>query len=358
VWAGKGWGAFFWPRIGHEVVVVFEEGDPDQPLIVGSVYNAENMPWFTLPKHKQLGGFKSASIHGSFNQNYNAIVFNDEKGHEHLSIHSERNMSLNAEYDKMFHAGAHKGERVSCANILTVGGLPGAGSGGNGGSSLNAGDTIPEPPPLANLGLNSMAVYGENFQGAFGLNHQLALGNNLQICINPVGVAAGVPELPLAPFLTAFLGSSLGGNMQFTIGTSANFVLGQEFDINLGPPKIEISGSYTDSDHVATVILCGELSAGVIAFFIAYDILKEDHTRATLTLAFQAFVDAMLMAILAVEMALKATDKEASNAYKKLCRVGSEFQRLDDSNWAAASVGAFAAALAVVAVPLESVGVD
>ena len=39
-WAGKGWGAFFWPRIGHEVVVVFEEGDPDQPLIVGSVYNA------------------------------------------------------------------------------------------------------------------------------------------------------------------------------------------------------------------------------------------------------------------------------------------------------------------------------
>ena len=31
VWAGKGWGAFFWPRIGHEVVIIFEEGDPDQP---------------------------------------------------------------------------------------------------------------------------------------------------------------------------------------------------------------------------------------------------------------------------------------------------------------------------------------
>src|SRR5208282_5781297 len=49
VWAGNGWGAFFWPRIGHEVVVIFEEGDPDQPVIIGRVYNAANMPCFSLP---------------------------------------------------------------------------------------------------------------------------------------------------------------------------------------------------------------------------------------------------------------------------------------------------------------------
>jgi len=44
IWAGKGWGAFFWPRIGHEVVVSFEEGNIDRPLIIGSVYNSANMP--------------------------------------------------------------------------------------------------------------------------------------------------------------------------------------------------------------------------------------------------------------------------------------------------------------------------
>jgi type VI secretion system secreted protein VgrG len=130
VWAGKGWGAFFWPRIGHEVVVVFEEGDPDQPLIIGSVYNAENMPWFALPSQKQLAGFKSASVRGLANQNYNGIVFDDEKGHEHLAIHSERNMSFNSEHDKMIHAGRHKGERVSSASVFTVGRLSGGGSGG------------------------------------------------------------------------------------------------------------------------------------------------------------------------------------------------------------------------------------
>jgi type VI secretion system secreted protein VgrG len=124
VWAGKTWGAFFWPRIGHEVVVVFEEGDPDQPLIVGSVYNAENMPPFELPKKNSFAGFKSASFRGNPNQNFNGVIFDDKKGHEHLAIHSERHMSLNAEYDKVFHGGRHKGERVSNANIFTVGNLP------------------------------------------------------------------------------------------------------------------------------------------------------------------------------------------------------------------------------------------
>jgi hypothetical protein len=174
------------------------------------VYNAENMPWFALPSHKQLGGFKSESVRGTANQNYNGIVFNDEKGQEHLSIHSEHNMSLNTEYDKKFHAGRNKGERVSSASIFTVGRLTGGGSGGG----FDAGDTMPEPPPIGVVGLNSTVVFGENLQVAAGLNHQLALGNNIQICINPLGLIAGVPGVPAAPALTAALGSGLGGNMQ------------------------------------------------------------------------------------------------------------------------------------------------
>jgi type VI secretion system secreted protein VgrG len=133
VWAGKGWGAFFWPRIGNEVVVIFEEGDPDQPLIIGSVYNAENMPPYELPKRKVLTGLKSASHKRTSPKNFNGIVLNDEKGHEHLALHSEHNMSFNSEYDKMIHAGRHKGERVAGASIMTVGNIPmGGGSGGDG----------------------------------------------------------------------------------------------------------------------------------------------------------------------------------------------------------------------------------
>src|SRR5262249_40324366 len=127
VWAGKSWGAFFWPRIGHEVVVIFEEGDPDQPLIIGSVYNAGNMPPFQLPLRKNLSGFKSASHRGNPHNNFNGIVLDDEKGHEHLAIHSERHMSLNSEYDKSFRGGRHKHELVSNVSTYVVGSLPGGG---------------------------------------------------------------------------------------------------------------------------------------------------------------------------------------------------------------------------------------
>ena len=125
VWAGKGWGAFFWPRIGHEVVVIFEEGDPDQPLIIGSVYNAENLPPFRLPAAKKFGGIKSATVHGTSKSNYNGVVFVDEQGKEHMSLHSERHMVINAEYDVSYTTGRHIGQRVPGARTVTVGRLPG-----------------------------------------------------------------------------------------------------------------------------------------------------------------------------------------------------------------------------------------
>ena len=107
-------GGFFWPRIGHEVVVVFEEGDPDKPMIVGSVYNANNMPPFTLPlRRNQIGGIKSGQPEEwLLKENFNGIVFFDEKGHEHTSIHSERHMTLHAEFDTRMKVGRHRGERI------------------------------------------------------------------------------------------------------------------------------------------------------------------------------------------------------------------------------------------------------
>lgn len=141
VWAGKRWGAFFWPRVGHEVVVAFEEGDPDQPLIVGSVYNAENMPPLALPWTNMLCGIKSASLRGRANENFNSIVFVDLKGKEHLAIQSERHMVLNAEFDVDFRAGRHHFERIPSAHMMTVGSLPGGGGSGGGAQPQPEDDT-------------------------------------------------------------------------------------------------------------------------------------------------------------------------------------------------------------------------
>jgi type VI secretion system secreted protein VgrG len=102
VWAGNRWGAIFWPRIGHEVVVAFLEGDPDRPLIVGSVYNAANMPPTDLPAEAKVGGIKSCSFGGDPAVNFNALYFHDAKGAEYLQMHSETHEVVHSETNK-FH---------------------------------------------------------------------------------------------------------------------------------------------------------------------------------------------------------------------------------------------------------------
>jgi len=345
VWAGKSWGAFFWPRIGHEVVVIFEEGDPDQPLIIGSVYNADNMPWFKLPSNKQLGGFKSASVRGTARQNYNGIVFNDEKGKEHLSIHSENNLSLNSETDKMIHAGRHKGERVGIANILTVGKvIPSTGGSGGGGDTFEGGNAFNSPPPSGVIGLNSTVTYGDQFQLVSGISHQDTIGQNLQSCVSLGSLAGEILSLFVTPPAVGYAAGAAQvlaggmGAMQFTIGSSAQFTLGQSFEISIGPPKVEIHSSHSKKKDL-TRILCILQGCLTEAFSLVYDTMKGlnntqiaadgcaatadeqpgDRKRADWILAYQGLTDVMMVAILAAERNVDIIDwyssDHAKNAY-------------------------------------------
>lgn len=93
-WAGKQWGMIHIPRIGQEVIVAFEEGDPDQPIIVGSVYNSDQMPPYELPANKTLSGIKTRSSPGAGNGNLNEIRFEDKIGMEAISIHGEKNVNF------------------------------------------------------------------------------------------------------------------------------------------------------------------------------------------------------------------------------------------------------------------------
>ncbi|MBI4523606.1 MAG: type VI secretion system tip protein VgrG [Deltaproteobacteria bacterium] len=107
LWAGKQWGSMFIPRIGQEVMVDFLEGDPDQPIIVGSVYNAENMPHYKLPEFKTLGYIKSNSSKGG--KGFNEIRFEDKKGEEQVFMHSQKRMDVRvlASYYETNHADRH-----------------------------------------------------------------------------------------------------------------------------------------------------------------------------------------------------------------------------------------------------------
>jgi type VI secretion system secreted protein VgrG len=98
-WAGKKWGAMFIPRIGMEVIVDFFEGDPDQPIIVGCVYNAETMPPYTLPDEKTKSTIKTDSSKGG--GGFNELRFEDKKGSEQIFIHAEKNQDIRVKNDCM-----------------------------------------------------------------------------------------------------------------------------------------------------------------------------------------------------------------------------------------------------------------
>ncbi|MEP6592344.1 MAG: type VI secretion system tip protein TssI/VgrG, partial [Acidobacteriota bacterium] len=104
-WAGKAWGAIALPRMGQEVIVDFLEGDPDQPIITGRVYNAEQMPPYALPANKTQTGIKSRSSMGGSAANFNEIRFEDKKGAELVTIHAEKNQSISVENDESHTVG-------------------------------------------------------------------------------------------------------------------------------------------------------------------------------------------------------------------------------------------------------------
>ena len=87
------------------MIVDFLEGDPDQPIITGRVYNAEQMPPYDLPANKTQTGIKSRSSLGGGPDNFNEIRFEDKKGSEQLFIHAEKNQDIEVENDETHWVG-------------------------------------------------------------------------------------------------------------------------------------------------------------------------------------------------------------------------------------------------------------
>jgi type VI secretion system secreted protein VgrG len=100
-WSGKNWGGQFIPRIGMEAVVEFLEGNPDRPLVIGTVYNADYMHPYALPANKTQSGIKTRSSQGGNAANFNELRFEDKKGQEEIFIHAEKNKTVEVENDRV-----------------------------------------------------------------------------------------------------------------------------------------------------------------------------------------------------------------------------------------------------------------
>ncbi|HUA58525.1 MAG TPA: type VI secretion system tip protein TssI/VgrG [Verrucomicrobiae bacterium] len=120
-WAGKNWGGIHVPRIGQEVLVDFVDGDVDRPLIIGSVYNANTMPPYALPANMTQSGVQSRSSKGGAAANYNEIRFEDKMGSEMVTLHAEKDQTIEVEHDESHWVGHDRTKKVDHDETVTIG---------------------------------------------------------------------------------------------------------------------------------------------------------------------------------------------------------------------------------------------
>ncbi|MGK9166737.1 type VI secretion system tip protein VgrG [Inquilinus limosus] len=117
-WGGRSWGSQTIPRIGMEVLVAYVEGDPDKPLVVGVVPNAEQMPPLDLPANKTRTSFKSSSSPGG--AGFNELSFEDKAGAEEVFLHAQKDASEMVNNNKLLNIGNAYTAAAQMLHMTTV----------------------------------------------------------------------------------------------------------------------------------------------------------------------------------------------------------------------------------------------
>jgi type VI secretion system secreted protein VgrG len=170
-WAGKNWGAVAIPRIGQEVIVSFIEGDPDQPIITGRVYNDDNMHPYELPANATQSGIKTRSSKEGTPDNFNEIRFEDKKGEEEVYIHAEKDQNNVVENDETTSVGNDRSETVGNDETISIGNNRTEDVGKN--ESITIGENRTE-----SVGKNESISIGENRTEDVGKNESISIGEN------------------------------------------------------------------------------------------------------------------------------------------------------------------------------------
>jgi len=167
-WAGKNWGAIHIPRIGQEVIVAFEEGDPDCPVIIGSVWNGSNKPPYELQAGKTQSGVKSRSSKDGTPENFNEVRFEDKKGSEQLYIHAEKNQDIVVENDETHSVGHDRKKEVKNDESSTIG--------------KNRTESVGENENI-NIGKNRNEAVGDNERVDIGKDQAVSVGQSRTLTI-------------------------------------------------------------------------------------------------------------------------------------------------------------------------------
>lgn len=219
MWAGKNWGWITIPRIGQEVVVDFLEGNPDQPLISGRVYNQDNMPPYDLPANKTQSGIKTRSSKSGSPDNFNEIRFEDLKGSEQLYIHAEKNKDQVVENDETQKIGHDRSENVGHDEKISIG--------------------HDRTETVAN---NESIAIGVNRTEQVGSNETINIGSNRAISVGASETASVALQRTHSVGINETI--SVGAAQEITVGAAQAITVGANQSTNVGANRsISVGGN-------------------------------------------------------------------------------------------------------------------
>lgn len=277
--AGPGFGAIQLPRIGHEVVVTFLEGDPDRPLIVGSVYNSANPPPYDLPANRAISGQRSRSkSSSSTKKTFSHMLIDDTSGSEKLHFHSENHFHQSAESSmvtlvgwgpkKSGEGGGPSGPFIATPErtgdehpiFATPGPEPFAPTGSGSGGGWTAEPAQTEQVRGNQLetvwGLNNEFVFGGNGEAVLGYNYEGVLGLNFELVV-PINA-----EVVLGSNSEAIIGT----NLEMVYGYSATWCYGTEYTYVAEDLFEWVQGSYYEKVSGNNLVTLFGSQSNVIEF--------------------------------------------------------------------------------------------
>jgi type VI secretion system secreted protein VgrG len=109
--AGNQWGTYAFPRIGQEVLVAFQHGDPDEPVVIGALYNAENMPPYTLAANMRRTGIRTRSTLRGAADECHEVRLDDTKDQEEIFVQSQKDFHRLVKNNDWLQVGVKKGDK-------------------------------------------------------------------------------------------------------------------------------------------------------------------------------------------------------------------------------------------------------
>jgi type VI secretion system secreted protein VgrG len=239
-WAGQGWGSVAIPRIGQEVIVDFLEGDPDQPIIIGRVYNAEQMPPFGMPGGAMISGIKSNSTKGGGGNN--EISLNDTKGTELINIHAQYDQQKKVEHDERVNVGNDRTEEVGHDEKITIKNCRTEKVGVD--EKITVGSNRTE-----SVGANETISIGSNRTETVGSNESItvALTRTRNVGINEMVNIGAAQEITIGGLQALTVGAirtkTVGASENVTIAAAQSVTIGSNQGINVGSNQSTLVGS-------------------------------------------------------------------------------------------------------------------